>query len=275
MQTFCPICGKKLELRNGLLYCPHCKITVGRPGKYNESYAHPKVEWRPKKAGIFNFFRVAKIALFLLVVFGVSFGIYQKFIYEEQECIPISSIYPFENPKLKENIRGAMRAILEFSQEDYYRLCQFGTKIELRDLTGYWGYYMDREDPESGERGLILIDRTVAGQYEHLDAVIIHEACHAYLFQVFDDRREAPCEQRGYEHIAKKPGVAEGEEALIPSHGEDGAREEGESFEFAGEKLSIVSHIENVLSWSFQAVVSYTRHEFDRLNSLVRRVYDA
>jgi len=37
-EYFCKVCGVKLEMKNGLLFCHHCNIYMGKPETFSISY---------------------------------------------------------------------------------------------------------------------------------------------------------------------------------------------------------------------------------------------
>jgi len=150
------------------------------------------------------------ILLIIIISAGVSVWYARSLTYAE--CIPINGMWIEPSDyTYKKKIAAALRNISRNSPEDYERICERAKHIQLKSIRNYgqydtaskdiYGTYESRNDaPKSS--GVIGVDRKVAGGgTDRLEETLVHEACHAYQIQEFNDYSEPPCLQRGQDYL--------------------------------------------------------------------------
>jgi len=273
----CPICKTGLELKNDLLYCPSCKVFIGDPNKKSrvpevEDVIHEDIK-KESKFKIFGIlFKIFRRILFLVILVGVAFWGFSFFEEGDEACIPIESVLLFDSPKFKQNVIEAIERIKQISAEDYYRLCAYGNSIHLIDISGYGGFYRHGSDPITGNIGYIQLDRLMISLYEHLDSVIVHEACHAYLYQEFLDRSEEPCEDREREFIAKKPEIEVQDIVLLPHESREEAQGEVSGELEKEEKITFLEKAKDSPKAILDTVKQHYLDILDRAKGFLRKV---
>jgi len=99
-KRYCPLCGKQLDLKNDLLFCPSCNIYIGRPDTFHISFGpsshyfsdnHQLLHKREEEKTITGVF-LSYLIIFIMTV-GVLFilveQIYKPYIVKTQNQVSI------------------------------------------------------------------------------------------------------------------------------------------------------------------------------------------
>lgn len=154
------------------------------------------------------------VLLLLISVATISVWHYRSI---RSQCIPIyGSWFRHGDYQAVAKITAAMGSIQKSSPEDYQRLCSLSAYIRLIDFENsslplpdntLGAYQWVTENPRVN--GTILISRRVTkNSSSALEAVLVHEACHANQDAKGREADELECQERARNYLPKKPAMS-------------------------------------------------------------------